>query len=107
MKCPACGKGRIFSGIVEIAVSCDNCGLEFAGHDIGDGPVYFLVVVLSVIITALALWVEFGYSPPFWLHILLWPPLVMVATVAGLRFSKAMLLTKQYQHRRKNFEERL
>ena len=35
-RCPRCGKGRLFSGIITIAPACSACGLSFAGHEQGD-----------------------------------------------------------------------
>jgi len=63
------------------------------------------------VITALALWLELAWHPPFWLHIVLWVPLTALAVVWGLRVGKAMLLAAEYQRRAgeagsKDLEER-
>lgn len=46
------------------------------------------------------LWVEFAFSPPFWVHALIWIPTVIVLTLALLRLVKSTLLVLQYKHRR-------
>ena len=44
----------------------------------------------------LAIWLELAASPPWWLHVLLWPPLVVAGTIYGLRIGKAALLHSEY-----------
>ncbi len=46
-----------------------------------------------------ALIVEVLYQPPFWLHAVLWLPLVLVATLLPLRLIKGLLISLQYHHR--------
>jgi uncharacterized protein (DUF983 family) len=41
-RCPCCGRGRLFSGFLTLAASCDRCGLEFDFADSGDGPAVFV-----------------------------------------------------------------
>src|SRR3546814_12221007 len=36
-RCPRCGKGRLFSGILKIAERCNACGLDLRKQDAGDG----------------------------------------------------------------------
>jgi uncharacterized protein (DUF983 family) len=50
-------------------------------------------------VTALAIALELGASPPFWVHILLWVPLTAVLVVGSLRVGKGLLLTLEYRHR--------
>jgi len=42
--------------------------------------------------------VEFAYQPPFWLHAVLWVPLILVVTLAPLRLLKGLLIALQYHH---------
>lgn len=96
--CPKCGAGRLFAGLLRFAPRCDNCGLDYSQFNVGDGPAAFLTLIIGAIVTGLALWVELAYEPPFWVHIILWLPLVVVGTVAALRYSKAVLLALEYRH---------
>ncbi len=34
-------------------------------------------MIVGFIVVGLALFVEFSFGPPFWVHILLWVPLVL------------------------------
>jgi uncharacterized protein (DUF983 family) len=49
--------------------------------------------------------VEVSYSPPVWLHLLLWLPLTMALVLALMRPFKAMSIALQYKHRRHDFGE--
>jgi uncharacterized protein (DUF983 family) len=97
-RCPRCGKGRLFSGLVRFAPRCDACGLDFSSFNVGDGPAAFLIFIVGAITVVGALVVDGTFSPPWWVH-LVWLPVAAGLTVGGLRFSKAMLLALEYRHR--------
>ena len=46
-----------------------------------------------------ALIVEVMYQPPFWLHAMLWLPLILLTTLAPLRPLKGLLIALQHHHR--------
>jgi len=97
--CPRCGKGKLYSGLLKVAPRCSVCDLDYAIFDAGDGPAVFVVLVAGGIITAAALYVEFTFSPPIWVHALLWIPLTTILILAMLRWTKALLLVLQYRHK--------
>ena len=67
--------------------------------DAGDGAPVFVVRIVGVIVVASALFVEFRYHPPFWVHVALWLPTIAILTLVLLRFGKSLLLVLQYKHR--------
>ncbi len=81
------------------------CAVDLSAQDSGDGPVAFIVLIVGAIVVTLALLVEISYSPPVWLHLLLWLPLTMVLVLALMRPFKAVLIALQYKHRRHDFGE--
>ena len=97
--CPRCGARTLFATYIRFAERCSNCGLDFTAYNVGDGPVVFLTLGLGALITGLALWVEFTFSPPFWVHILLWIPITLGLVVLLLRFGKGLLLALEYRNR--------
>ena len=98
-RCPRCAKGALFNGYLAIARSCSVCGLDFATFDVGDGAAALVILVVGALVCAGALWVEFTFHPPLWLHALVWTPVIAAATLFFLRVTKAALLVLQYRHR--------
>ena len=98
-RCPRCGRGRLFAGILNVRQACEICGLDLSAQDAGDGPAVFAILFLGIIVVGLAALVEINFSPPIWVHLLLWAPLILVGAVAMLRPLKAGLIALQYRHR--------
>src|SRR5262245_9352981 len=97
-RCPACGKGRLFKGLLAVADTCSACGLSLAGHEKGDGPAVFVILFVGFIVAALSSWVEVTYQPPYWLHAVLWTPVIVVLSLYFLRFFKALIVAVQHRH---------
>lgn len=98
-RCPRCGRGALFAGYLEVTDTCDSCGLSFDGHDAGDGPAVFVIFILGFIVVGLAFVLEQAYAPPFWVHAVLWSPLILGASVGLLRPLKGMTVALQYRFR--------
>lgn len=97
--CPRCGKGRLYEGFLTLAPGCPDCGLDYGFADAGDGPAVFIMMIAGFIVVGLVLWVEFTWSPPYWVHALLWIPLTLALTVGLLRPLKGWLVAQQFRHR--------
>jgi uncharacterized protein (DUF983 family) len=97
--CPRCGGKTLFDGLTRFAPRCRVCGLDLASFNVGDGPAAFLTMVIGAVVVVLAMVVEFRFSPPWWVHIVLWLPLIVGATVGGLRVTKAALLVAEYRRK--------
>jgi uncharacterized protein (DUF983 family) len=95
-RCPHCGKGRLFDGLLKVRPRCEACGLDYAFADAGDGPAVFVILIAGFIVAGSALIVEFVYQPPLWAHALLWGPLTVVVCVAPLRPLKGLLIALQH-----------
>ena len=97
--CPRCGARTLFRSYIAYADRCARCGLDFSAFNVGDGPVVFLTLGIGTLVTILALWTEFTFLPPWWVHILLWIPITLALTVVTLRFAKGLLLALEYRNR--------
>jgi uncharacterized protein (DUF983 family) len=98
-RCPHCGKGHLFAGFIDVASACDVCGEDFSKADSGDGPVIFIIMLASLVVLGSMLVIDTLYSPPMWLQMLVWMP-VMTALVLGLmRPFKGVLICLQFHHK--------
>jgi len=98
-RCPRCGRGKLFAGFLNLRPRCEDCGLDYSFIDAGDGPAIFVMFLAGFIVVFAALIVEFQYQPPFWLHAVLWLPLILVVTLLPLRPMKSLLVALQYHHK--------
>ncbi len=78
---------------------CSVCGQDFKAFDVGDGAAALVILVVGAIVCGLALWTEFTFQPPLWVHAVLWAPLIALLTVVFLRLTKSALLVLQYRHK--------
>jgi uncharacterized protein (DUF983 family) len=98
-RCPACGRGKLFSGYLTLAPRCSSCGLDYDFADAGDGPAVFVILVAGFVVVGAALLVEVAYAPPYWVHAALWGPLAVLLPLLLLRSFKGALIGLQYKHK--------
>lgn len=95
-RCPRCGKGRLFAGFLTPQPRCEACGLEYGFADSGDGPAVFIMFFAGFIVVAAALVTEAVFHPPYWVHAVLWVPLILIVTLGPLRPMKGVMISLQY-----------
>jgi uncharacterized protein (DUF983 family) len=98
-RCPRCGKGRLFQGFIGLRPACESCALDFNFADAGDGPAVFVILIGGAIVVFAALITEVVYQPPYWVHAVLWIPLILIVTLGPLRPIKGLLIALQYHHK--------
>jgi uncharacterized protein (DUF983 family) len=98
-RCPRCGRGPLFSGLLAVRDTCPACGLDLRARDAGDGPAVAGIFITGAATVIAALVVDVKYEPPLWVHALLWPALVLPLSVWVMRVAKAALAGLQYRHR--------
>jgi uncharacterized protein (DUF983 family) len=98
-RCPRCGEGRLFDGFLELAPRCERCDLDYAFADAGDGPAVFVVLIAGFAVVGSAVLVEAAWRPPYWLHAVLWLPMLLILTLGLLRPLKGLLVALQYHHK--------
>ena len=76
-RCPACGKGRLFSGYLSVTPACPECGLELHHQRADDAPPYLTIFIVGHIVVPLMLLVEKLWHPDLWIHFALWLPLTL------------------------------
>ena len=98
-RCPRCGRGELFRNLLDVRDHCEICGLDLRAHDAGDGAVVGVILLLGAVVVTLAFWVEFHFSPPLWLHAILWPVVTVPLAILMMRPAKAALVALQFRHR--------
>ena len=98
--CPSCGKKLIFQSLLNLKKKC-KCGLNLSNYDIGDAPSFFAMFFLNIFIILLAITVEIKFSPPLWIHIILWAPLIIILSILLIRYLKVIFLFLNFKYRNK------
>lgn len=98
-RCPRCGKGPLLKNGLELRERCTACALDYRFVDTGDGPAVFAIFVLGFLILGGALYVEFTYEPPVWVHVVVWGIATPLIALALLRFLKALLIALQFRNK--------
>jgi uncharacterized protein (DUF983 family) len=88
----------LFAGVVRFAPACRRCGLDFQAFNVGDGPAAILTLLIGGLVAGLAIALELAVSPPWWVHLLLWPPVALALVAGSLRLGKAALVALEYRH---------
>jgi len=98
-RCPRCGEGKLYDGLLTVVPRCTQCGLDLASQDAGDGPAVFVVLILGAVVVGLAILLEVLFAPPLWVHMVVWTPVILGGAILLLRPLKAGLIALQYRHR--------
>jgi len=89
----------MLTGFLTLKPRCEKCGLDYSFADSGDGPAVFIILFAGFIVVAAALITEIVYQPPFWLHAVLWLPLILIVTILPLRPMKGLMVALQFHHK--------
>lgn len=85
----------MFDGFLKFAVGCLHCGKDFGNADSGDGPAVFVILIGGALVVPVALGIEFAFSPPAWVHLVIALPLAMMVCLSLLRPFKSTLFALQ------------
>jgi len=104
-QCPHCGKGRMFCSFLKVDDQCPACGEELHHHRADDFPAYLVIVIVGHILVPIVLAVETEFAPPYWLHLALWLPAVLVLTLGLLQPVKGAIVGAQWYGGMHGFED--
>ncbi|MCB1385769.1 MAG: DUF983 domain-containing protein [Nitratireductor sp.] len=96
-RCPRCGEGRLYQSLLKPVTRCGVCGLDMSFAEEGDGPAVLVILLLGGVVAGLALAFENLFSPPIWLHVLLWVPVTLILSIWSLRAMKGIMIASQYR----------
>jgi len=103
-RCPACGRGKMFRAFLKVADRCPACGEDLHHHRADDAPAYFVILIVGHLVVPLALVVEVAYSPPYWLHAMIWLPLTIALAVGLLQPVKGTIVGWQWANYMHGFD---
>ena len=98
-RCPRCGEGHLFDGFLAFRPSCEVCEQDFTAFDSADGPAFFVMSIVGLVVVGLALWMEITYEPPVWVHALVAGSLSIGLSLALVRPLKGMLAALQFRNK--------
>ena len=97
-RCPNCGEGTLFDGFLKFARACEGCGESFDLEDAGDGPAVFVIFITGFIIVPLAIAFQFITDAPYWLTLVIWIPILVIASLALLRPLRGIMFNLQWDN---------
>jgi uncharacterized protein (DUF983 family) len=98
-RCPRCGDGPLFDGFLRVAPKCDACGLDFTFADPADGPAFFVMTAVGILVTGVWAWWAVAFQPAIWLQIVVAFTAMIGGCLSALRPVKAWLVAEQYIHK--------
>lgn len=98
-RCPRCGEGKLYNGFLKLAKRCDRCDLDYGFADPADGPAFFVMTGVGILVIAVWAWAVVAYQPPLWAQFATVFPALLAGCLGALRPVKAWLVAEQYIHK--------
>jgi uncharacterized protein (DUF983 family) len=96
-RCPRCGRGALFRQVIAMRDKCEVCGLDYSFADSGDGPAFFVILLLGFVVLGAALIAEFKFNVSPWFHVVAWGLATPILALGLLRVLKGLLIAQQYR----------
>lgn len=98
-RCPACGQGKVFSAYLTLADRCGSCGADFRAADSGDGPAFFVILIVGTLVAPLLLVLQFGFDLPGWVPLAITFVVAIALCLWLLPLFKSVLFALQWNRR--------
>lgn len=97
-RCPVCGRGRLFEGVLKFRERCDVCDVDFTAlEDAGDGPAIFVIFLVGIFIVPFPVLLSVLKGWPTWLSLGLFIPIIILVSVGLLRVLRGAMFTQQWK----------
>jgi len=103
-RCPNCGQGKLFRAYLKVVDRCAACGEDYSHHRADDAPAYFVILIVGHLVVPWVLVVEEVFAPPYWVHAMLWIPLILGLALGLLQPVKGTIVAWQWAHFMHGFE---
>ena len=104
LRCPHCGKGRLFRSFLKVADRCDVCGEELFHHRADDFPPYISILITGHLIVGLMLEMELHGSFDPWVYMVTMVPAAVILPVAMLPSIKGAIVGLQWANKMHGFD---
>lgn len=96
-RCPACGRGRLFSSYLRVVNTCKVCGEPLSGHRADDAPAYITLLIVAHGVGAGVLMSDevWPHSSLLWVA-LFWLAVTAVASLLILPRAKGAIVGQQW-----------
>jgi uncharacterized protein (DUF983 family) len=98
-RCPRCGEGKLFQGFLKLNDNCPVCRQSFAFADPADGPAFFVMTGIGILVIAVWTYWVLAMTPPIWLQFAVVFPALLIGCLGCLRPVKAWLVAEQFIHK--------
>lgn len=66
-RCPACGEGPLFEGYLSMNDACSVCKTDLRPFSAEDGPAFFSMSIVCVVVLPLLYLLDARYAPSLWI----------------------------------------
>lgn len=102
-RCPECGEKTLWRKYLKVQDDCASCGLHLGAHQADDAPPYFTIFIVGHVIVPIALILERLYTPPLYIHALLFTVLAVLVSLISLPIVKGGVVGLQWALRLHGF----
>lgn len=103
LRCPHCGKGRLFRSYLRVADHCDACGEQLNLHRADDFPPYIAIFLVGHLLVGLMLHLEMTYSIAPWVYLATMVPAAIALPLLLLPSIKGAVVGLQWANRMHGF----
>lgn len=103
-RCPACGNGRLFTAFLKPVVACEACSEDLSPQRADDLPPYIVITIVGHVVLGGMLLAEQHADWSTATHMIVWPLLVLVLSLALMQPVKGGVIGLQWAMRMHGFD---
>lgn len=103
-RCPRCGEGRLFHGLLTVRHACGRCGLALDGHRADDAPPYLTILLVGHLVIPGVVATERWLAPTPPTTALIWAAVAVALVLALLPSVKGAIVGLQWAQGMHGFE---
>lgn len=100
LRCPNCGRGKLFAGYIKHVDRCADCGENFSEIRADDGPAWLTIIIVGHLLAPFMLATIPSSTLPDWALTLMWIILIVVLSMVTLPRAKALFIALIWRSRR-------